>query len=118
MRCCSGSETDGTIVSLISSKWKFFKSPPLISCAMSMLLIKFSRQFLKYCLENFINSIDIAQDIKGGLLKNFHLEDIRETIVPSVSLPEQHRIVAKLEELLSELEKGKEQLHTALDQLK
>lgn len=32
--------------------------------------------------------------------------------------PEQHRIVAKLEELLSELEKGKEQLHTALDQLK
>ncbi|MDI6802976.1 MAG: restriction endonuclease subunit S [Bacteroidota bacterium] len=37
-------------------------------------------------------------------------------IIPS--LPEQHRIVAKLEELLSELEKGKEQLHTALDQLK
>jgi type I restriction enzyme, S subunit len=37
-------------------------------------------------------------------------------IIPS--LPEQHRIVEKLEELLSELEKGKEQLNTALDQLK
>jgi type I restriction enzyme, S subunit len=37
---------------------------------------------------------------------------------PIPSLPEQHRIVAKLEELLSELEKGKEQLNTALDQLK
>jgi len=33
-------------------------------------------------------------------------------------LPEQNLIVAKLEELLSELEKGKEQLHTALDQLR
>lgn len=37
---------------------------------------------------------------------------------PIPPLSEQHRIVAKLEELLSELEKGKEQLHTALDQLK
>jgi type I restriction enzyme S subunit len=37
---------------------------------------------------------------------------------PIPSLPEQQRIVAKLEELLSELEKGKEQLYTALDQLK
>lgn len=47
-----------------------------------------------------------------------HFQFLEKAAFPLPPLPEQHRIVAKLEELLSELEKGKEQLHTALDQLK
>ncbi len=47
-----------------------------------------------------------------------HFQFLEKADFPLPPLPEQHRIVAKLEELLSELEKGKEQLHTALDQLK
>ncbi len=96
---------------------------PAFSLFVSVALIKNKRQFidskfLKFCLENFFNSISIDQDIKGGLLKNFHLEDIRATEVPAVSLSEQHRIVAKIEELFSSLDKGIENLKTAQQQLK
>lgn len=96
---------------------------PEFSLFVSVALIKnkkhfITTKFLKYCLENFFNSISIDQDIKGGLLKNFHLEDIRLTLAPVVSLPEQHRIVAKIEELFSSLDKGIESLKTAEQQLK
>jgi type I restriction enzyme S subunit len=47
-----------------------------------------------------------------------HFQFLEKAEFPLPPLLEQHRIVAKLEELLSELEKGKEQLHAALDQLK
>lgn len=96
---------------------------PEFSLFVSVALIKNKKhftttKFLKYCLENFFNSISIDQDIKGGLLKNFHLEDIRLTPAPVVSIAEQHRIVSKLEELFSSLDKGIESLKTAQEQLK
>lgn len=96
---------------------------PEFSLFVSVALIKNRKHliisnFLKFYLEHFFNSISIDQDIKGGLLKNFHLEDIRLTLVPIVSLPEQHRIVAKLEELFTNLDKGIETLKTAQQQLK
>ena len=93
------------------------------SLFVSVALIKnkphfITTKFLKFYLENFFNSISIDQDIKGGLLKNFHLEDIRLTLVPIVSLSEQNRIVVKLEELFSSLDKGIENLKLAQAQLK
>ncbi len=96
---------------------------PQFSLFVSVALIKNKKElihskFLKYCLENFLNHINISQDIKGGLLKNFHLEDIRETVIPNVTIEEQQAIVSKIEELLSDLENGKQQLQTALQQLK
>jgi len=96
---------------------------PEFSLFVSVALLKNKKEFinskfLKYCLENFLNHINIAQDIKGGLLKNFHLEDIRETIIPEVPLPEQLAIVSKIEELFSELDNGIALLKTAQQQLK
>lgn len=96
---------------------------PEFSLFVSVALIKNKKEiinskFLKFCLENFINSINIAQDIKGGLLKNFHLEDIRETLIPAISLSTQQAIASKIEELFSELDKGIEYLLTAQQQLK
>lgn len=96
---------------------------PQFSLFVSVALVKNKKdligsKFLKYCLENFLNSINISQDIKGGLLKNFHLEDIRETIVPVVIPDEQQALVSKVEELFSELDKGIEELQTAQQQLK
>jgi type I restriction enzyme S subunit len=95
---------------------------PEFSLFVSVALIKnkkhyITTKFLKFCLENFFNSISIDQDIKGGLLKNFHLEDIRLTPAPVVSIPEQHRIVSKLEELFISLDKGIESITTAEKQL-
>lgn len=96
---------------------------PEFSLFVSVALLKNKKElihskFLKYCLENFLNHINIAQDIKGGLLKNFHLEDIRETVIPQVTLEEQQAIVSKIEELLSDLDNGKQQLKLAQQQLK
>ena len=96
---------------------------PEFSLFVSVALIKNIKQvidskFLKFCLENFLNHINVASDIKGGLLKNFHLEDIRQTIIPKILISEQHAIVSKIEELFSELDKGIAELKTAQQQLK
>ncbi len=96
---------------------------PQFSLFVSVALIKNKKdiilsKFLMYCLQNFLNSISISNDIKGGVVKNFHLEDIRETLIPSVSIGDQLNIISKLEELFSELDKGIEQLETAQQQLK
>jgi type I restriction enzyme, S subunit len=98
-------------------------SRPPFSLFVSVALIKIKKQFvdanfLKLYMEYFFTSISIDQDIKGGLLKNFHLEDIRATEIPAISITEQHRIVAKIEELFSSLDKGIENLKTAQQQLK
>lgn len=43
---------------------------------------------------------------------------IEDYLIPLPPLPEQHAIVSKIEELFSELDNGKQQLQTALQQLK
>ena len=58
-------------------------------------------KFLKISLDAYIQSIDIAQDIKGGLLKNLHLEDLRVVAIPLPPKSEQHRIVAEVDRRLS-----------------
>jgi type I restriction enzyme S subunit len=60
--------------------------------------------FLSYALENYIKSIDIQQSVKGGVIKNLHVEDLKEIKLPIAPLEEQHRIVSKVEELFSFLD--------------
>lgn len=55
-------------------------------------------------LEGYIGSISIAQVVKGGLLKNLHLEDLRVVTVGIPPLAEQSRIVAEVERRLSVIE--------------
>ena len=79
------------------------------SLFVSVALIKQRRelinsQYLLYALENYINSIDISQDIKGAVLKNFHLEDIRITTIPYCSLEEQNAIIGELENAFTLIE--------------
>lgn len=47
-----------------------------------------------------------------------HFQLLEKELFPLPGLPEQHAIVSKIEELLSELDKGKQQLETAQQQLK
>lgn len=61
-----------------------------------------------YSIENYINNIDIKTEIKGGVLKNFHLEDIRETKIPVCKIDIQKQIVQEIEyhfTLIDNLEK-------------
>ncbi len=73
-------------------------------------------EFLLYSLENYINSIDISQDIKGGLLKNFHLEDLRITKIPLCTIEEQYQIVQEIESRLSECDNMEATIAASLQQ--
>lgn len=76
----------------------------------------FNLKFLQFQLESFVAKIKIKA--RGGAMNNVSLEDLKnfESILPPKDV--QHAIVSKIEELLSELDKGKQQLETAQQQLK
>lgn len=67
-----------------------------------------------------INSLkrQIEKDAYGGAQPNISSTKIEQMQIVVPPLPEQQAIVAKIEELLSELENGKQQLFTARQQLK
>jgi type I restriction enzyme, S subunit len=55
---------------------------------------------------------------KGSTVKNLNIEAAKQVDIPFPPLAEQHRIVAKIEELFSSLDKGIEDLKTVQQQLK
>lgn len=55
---------------------------------------------------------------KGSTVKNLNIEAVKRVSIHLPPLPEQHRIVAKIEELFSSLDKGIESLKTTRQQLK
>lgn len=57
--------------------------------------------FVALMLENYINNIDIEQAITGGVIKNFHIEDLKKVKIPLTTLEEQKRICKKFKEQLS-----------------
>ncbi len=76
------------------------------SLFVSVALIKTCKQYLnqdyfKLALEYYILGINIQQSIKGGLIKNFHLEDLCIVPLKLPSLAEQEQIVSLVEERLS-----------------
>lgn len=73
-------------------------------------------QFLKYYLFNKRNYL--IEQGAGGAQPNISQTILKKTPIPLPPLAEQRRIVAKIEELFSDLDKGIESLKTAQDQLK
>ncbi len=69
--------------------------------------------FLLYSLKR-----KILEDAYGGAQPNISSGKIEELKIPLPPLPEQHRIVAKIEELFSSLDKGIEYLKSTQQQLK
>lgn len=55
---------------------------------------------------------------KGSTVKNLNIEAVKQAVIKFPPLPEQQLIVSRIEELLSDLENGKQQLLTAQQQLK
>jgi len=74
------------------------------------------QQFLYYQLHALKRQIE--KDAYGGAQPNISSSKIEQMEIVLPPLSEQQEIVAKIEELLSELDKGKEQLETAWQQLK
>lgn len=74
-------------------------------------------KFLKLQLESFVARETISR-ARGGAMNNISLGDLKEANLVVPPLPEQHRIVAKIEELFSELDAGTASLTRARAQLK
>ncbi len=74
-------------------------------------------KFLTHQLDSSISQY-VKSKARGGAMNNISLEDLKgiELVIPPLSA--QTIIIAKIEELLSELENGKQQLLTAQAQLK
>jgi type I restriction enzyme S subunit len=79
---------------------------------------KINIHFLRYVLTAPIINRYYKSFGKGALQINLGKNDILNALIPIPPLPEQQAIVAKIEELLSDLENGKQQLQTAQQQLK
>lgn len=76
-------------------------------------------KYLNYCLINYYNTGEVVKIQAGSNnLRNLKFPDYLKVNIALAPLNEQNRIVDKLDELLSELEIGKEQLQNSLEQLK
>jgi len=76
---------------------------------------KVNYQYLYYFIDHRLS--DVTKDSRGSTVKYIRIGNLTEYQVRVPPLNEQHRIVAKIEELFSELEKGVESLKTAKAQL-
>jgi type I restriction enzyme S subunit len=105
------SGTIGRTALIITDRpFSLFVSVALIKPVKPVVISK----FLRIALDGYIQSIDIAQDVKGGLLKNLHLEDLRLVTIPIPPESEQHRIVAEVERRLSRADEAVAQATTNL----
>ena len=76
----------------------------------------FDDRFLFLCLQPYLNAINA--ETSSVTVKHLSSKTVETIPFPLPPLNEQHRIVAKIEELFSELDKGIESLKTARAQLK
>ena len=88
-----------------------------VSVALIKLMDNIDRNYLKFFLQNFFNHTDISQQIKGAVVKNFHLEDIRQVVIPLPLLSEQKRIVSKLESIFGRIDSTEKSLDAVLSKI-
>ena len=86
-------------------------------CALLRVQRHTSAAFLGLLLQGRQFRTSISQVAKGSNINNLKREHILRYALNLPPLPEQHRIVAKIEELFSELDKGIENLRQARTQL-
>jgi type I restriction enzyme S subunit len=58
----------------------------------------FNPEFVLFCIKSSVSALVLSK-ARGGAMNNISLEDIRNFLVPIPPLKEQHRIVAKVNEL-------------------
>ena len=74
--------------------------------------------YLYYILSSSLVYQQFTNLAKGSTVKNLNIEAVKQVVIQFPPLAEQLSIVSKIEELLSDLENGKQQLLTAQQQLK
>ena len=74
--------------------------------------------YLYYILSSSLVYQQFSNLAKGSTVKNLNIEAVKQVVISFPPLAEQTTIISKIEELLSDLENGKQQLLTAQTQLK
>jgi len=80
--------------------------------------LKLSRDLLLLYFFFLLKYLRLSRFDKSTAIPGLNRNDAYGQVIPLPPLPEQHRIVAKIEELFSSLDKGIESLKTAQQQLK
>jgi type I restriction enzyme S subunit len=87
-------------------------------CIIRVSDILADRKFLNYIINSPQSRTEISKLQSGSTRKRISRKNLNTVLFPLPPLPEQRAIVSKIEELLSDLENGKQQLQTAQQQLK
>jgi len=85
-------------------------------CRIKLKSDGYDEKFLFTCIQPYLDAINA--ETSSVTVKHLSSRSIEEIPLPLPPLDEQHRIVAKIEELFSELDKGIEALKTSREQLK
>ena len=85
-------------------------------CRLSLKTADYDERFFFLCLQPFLNAINA--ETSSTTVKHLSSRSVEDIPLPLPPLPEQHRIVAKIEELFSELDAGTASLTRARAQLK
>ena len=96
------SGTIGRLAIVPDREFSLFVSVALVKIQSARAHI--SSRWLRYAFEHHIMGLNIDQQIKGGLLKNYHLEDLRLARLPLCGVREQEELVRLIDERLSVLE--------------
>ena len=96
------SGTIGRLATVPDREFSLFVSVALVKIQSVRTYI--SQKWLRYAFEYHIMGLNINQQIKGGLLKNYHLEDIRLAKLPLCCTQEQEELVLQIENKLSAFE--------------
>ncbi|MBP8608534.1 MAG: restriction endonuclease subunit S [Syntrophaceae bacterium] len=85
-------------------------------CRIILMSKYYDRKFLTYCLPGFLKAINTKTS--SVTVKHLSSNTVNDIPLPLPPLPEQQRIVVKIEELFNSFDKGIENLKTAQQQLK
>ena len=91
------------------TQFSLFVSVALIRTATQL----FNPAYLKYALEHWVNTLDIASDITGTTIKNLHLQDMKALEVPIPPPKEQEEIVARIEAAFEQIDTRGEAISAA-----
>lgn len=98
------------------------KTEKEFSLFVSVALIKnikrvISSDYLSYDIKDYIGKINVNSDIKGAVIKNYHISDIQKQPIPLSPIKEQQRIVKKLDSLFEKTKKAKELLQEVKEEI-